>query len=133
MLAKELQDASYISFATYKRNGDAVQTPVWAGPDGDSLYVFSEAKAGKVKRLRNFSKSRVAPCTVSGKITGGWYRAEAVVLSEAADIQKAYAALQAKYGLLMSLTNILSRLSGRYHRRALIRIDVGPPTKQEMD
>lgn len=131
MLAKELQRAKYISFATLKRNGESVETPVWAGNEGDSLYVFSEADAGKVKRLRNFSRSRVAPCTAIGKVTGGWYASEAFILNDEADIKQAYKALYKKYGLIMGITDFFSKLSGRYNNRALIRIDVGEPIQPE--
>lgn len=130
MLNKELLEASYLSFATFKRSGAAVRTPVWAGPDGDSVYMFSEAAAGKIKRLRNFSRSELAPCTVTGRVTGGWYAAEAHILSEPADIELAYKALYKKYGLLMRLTDFSSKLFGRYHSRALIRVDVGEALSQ---
>ncbi len=125
MLSEELQKAKYISFATYKRNGDAVSTPVWAGREGNSLFVFSEADAGKVKRLRNFSRAHVAPCTALGRVTGNSYDAEAVILTDEADIKQAYKSLYKKYGLLMAATDAMSKLSGRYNKRALIRIDVG--------
>ena len=71
-----LDRASYISLATFRRTGDAVETPVWFAREADKLYVFSEARAGKVKRLRNDSRVRVAPCTVSGKIRGSWIEGE---------------------------------------------------------
>lgn len=125
MLENELQTAKYISFATFKRSGDAVRTPVWAGPENDSLFVFSEASAGKVKRLRNFTRAEVAPCTAFGRVTGNWYSAEAHLLESDADIAAAYDALNSKYGFLMAITDGLSKLSGRYDQRALIRIDVG--------
>lgn len=125
MLSNELQKATYISFATYKRSGDAVWTPVWAGRENDSLFVFSETNAGKVKRLRNFSRAHVAPCTAMGKITGNSYDAEAFILSDETDIKHAYKTLYKKYGLLMGITDFMSKLAGRYNKRTLIRIDVG--------
>ncbi|MFK8020492.1 MAG: PPOX class F420-dependent oxidoreductase [Pseudomonadales bacterium] len=127
-LSQELLSANYVSFATYKRSGDAVWTPVWAAPQQRSLFVFSEATAGKAKRLRNFSRANVAPCTAWGKITGNRYAAEAFLLDgkdDKAEIELAYKALHKKYGLMMRATDMLSKLSGKYDKRVLIRIDVG--------
>ncbi|MFP6629399.1 MAG: pyridoxamine 5'-phosphate oxidase family protein, partial [Myxococcota bacterium] len=47
-----LGDAPYVSLATFRRDGREVRTPVWVARDGEHLYIFSEAKAGKVKRIR---------------------------------------------------------------------------------
>ena len=53
--------AQYVALTTYRRDGTPVTTPVWAAAEGTSLYLFSNAKAGKVKRLRNSSRAAVAP------------------------------------------------------------------------
>ena len=73
-MAASLARSNYVSFSTLRKNGDWVNTPVWFAPDGDTYYIFSAGDAGKVKRLRNFSQCRVAPCTVTGTATGD-YRA----------------------------------------------------------
>ena len=80
-----LEGGSYISFATRKRSGEWVATPVWFAPDRGSYYVFSAGNAGKVKRLRNFSESRIAACTMSGTLTGEWRDTHAYVLDKPAD------------------------------------------------
>lgn len=128
MLSKELLRAKYISFATQKRDGSMVATPVWAGNEDTSLFVFSEADAGKVKRLRNFSRSTVAPCTATGRVTGNSYDCESYLLESEADIERAYKALNKKYGILMRITDFFSKMTGRYDNRTLIRIDVGEQT-----
>lgn len=125
MLSQELLSAKYISFATQKRDGSMVATPVWAGNEGTALFVFSEADAGKVKRLRNFSRATVAPCTATGRVTGKAYDCEAHLLASDEDIERAYKALNNKYGWLMRMTDFFSKLTGRYDNRALIQIDVG--------
>ena len=116
-----LKQAAYLSFATFRKSGVEVATPVWFAEDGKDFYLFSAADAGKVKRLRNSGKSRVAACTVTGKVTGSWVDTEAVVLESKADISHALTALQQKYGWQMQMTNLLSRLTGKYHKRAYIR------------
>ncbi len=118
-----LETGNYISFATRKKSGDFVQTPVWYAPDGSNYYLFSAGDAGKVKRLRNFSESRIAPCTVSGNVTGDWVDTRAFVLESEEDVATALAALRRKYGWQMRLTDCLSSLTGKMHRRAYIRVE----------
>ena len=120
---RQLAGSNYISFATRKKSGEFVQTPVWFAPDGDSYYLFSAGDAGKVKRLRNFSESRIAPCTVNGSIRGDWLDTQARVLSEPGDIETALEALRRKYGWQMKLTDCLSKMTGKLGRRAYIRVD----------
>lgn len=119
-----LQSGSYISLATRKRSGDWVATPVWFAPDQGSYYVFSAGQAGKVKRLRNFSESRIAACNVRGVVTGDWLDVQAFVLDEPTDQDCALAALRRKYGWQMCLGDFFSILTGKMGRRAYIRIDL---------
>ncbi len=118
-----LERSNYISFATRKRSGAWVNTPVWFAPHGGSYYVFSAGEAGKVKRLRNFSEARIATCTVNGTLTGDWFDATARVLDDPRDRQTALAALRRKYGWQMHMADFFSRLTGKMGRRAYIRID----------
>lgn len=129
MNTTDLGRSSYISFATRKRSGEFVATPVWFAPGGDSYYVFSAGEAGKVKRLRNFSESRIASCTVNGRVTGEWLDAEAFVLSEPEEEAAALKALRRKYGWQMKLADLMSRLTGKMHRRAYIRVQLKDRTQ----
>ena len=121
---KMLERGNYMSLATRKKSGEFVATPVWFAPDGDSYYVFSAGDAGKVKRLRNFSESRIAPCTVTGKLTGGWIDTHAFVLESHQDQNRALKALHRKYRWQMGFTDFLSTLSGKKKKRAYIRVDL---------
>lgn len=119
-----LERGSYMSFATRKKSGDFVATPVWFAPEDGSYYVFSAGDAGKVKRLRNFSESRVAPCTVSGRVTGDWIDTRAYLLDDPSDQATALRALRHKYGLQMAIGDIFSKITGKMGRRAYIRVDI---------
>ncbi|MBN7795570.1 PPOX class F420-dependent oxidoreductase [Parahaliea mediterranea] len=121
---QKLEAGDYISFATRKRNGDFVPTPVWFAPYAGSYYLFSAGEAGKVKRLRNFSEARIAPCTVTGKLTGDWIDATAHLLDSEEDRATALGALRRKYFLQMRIGDLFARLTGRYQRRAYIRVDL---------
>ena len=119
-----LEGGSYMSFATRKKSGDLVATPVWFAPDQGSYYVFSAGTAGKVKRLRNFSQSRIAACTMSGTLTGDWIDTQAYVLEDPADNERALKALRRKYGLQMAVADVFAKISGKMQRRAYIRVDL---------
>ena len=43
------QFGSYISLATFKRDGSEVRTPVWYATRGQRMYVFTESEAWKVR------------------------------------------------------------------------------------
>ena len=127
MDAKEvdfLEGGSYISFATRKRSGDWVATPVWFAPHEGSYYVFSAGDAGKVKRLRNFSESRIAPCTATGTLTGEAMDARAFILESKADQATALNALRRKYGWQMSIGDLFSKITGKMDKRAYIRVEL---------
>ena len=110
----------YASIATQKRNGSWVWTPVWFACADETYYVFSAGSAGKVKRLRNFTSIQVAPCTVSGKITGESLTARGWLENDEEQIQLAYRALRRKYGWQMHLLDFFSKLSGNYQKRQWI-------------
>ena len=114
---------SYLNLATFRRTGRAVETPVWFAERDGKLYVFSEAVAGKVKRLRNNDRIRVAPCNVRGKLRGEWIEGHGRRVDDPAVVERAYEALLAKYGLQMRITNFFSRLSCRIDKRAILELE----------
>lgn len=121
-----LDRESYISLATFRRDGRAVETPVWFAARAGRIYVFSEARAGKMKRLRNDSRVRIAPCNVRGRVHGAWLSGHGRRVEAAAVEARAYDALLAKYGWQMRLANFVSRLAGRIEGRAVIEIELAP-------
>jgi PPOX class probable F420-dependent enzyme len=113
----------YITLETFRKTGVGVATPVWFALRDGHFWVFSEARAGKIKRLRNSSRARIAPCSVNGRVRGAWWDARARVVSDPADVRTAYAALHAKYGWKMKVADFFSTLTGRIHKRAIIGIE----------
>lgn len=110
-----LQNQQYMSLTTFRKNGDPVPTPVWFAQVGDKLYVFSAANAGKLKRLQHTQRVTVAPCTMSGTITGETQEAVARILN-ADEGRIAIDALNRKYGwqkrgldLLSSIMEFITR------------------------
>ncbi len=93
-----LKQQNYMSLTTYRKNGQGVVTPVWFAQEGDKLYLFSDATAGKVKRVVHTARVTVAPCTMSGSILGESAEGKARVLQTAEDRRVADEALTRKYG-----------------------------------
>ncbi len=119
-----LEGESYLSLATFRRDGRAVETPVWFAADGTSLWVFTAGDSGKVKRLRNSPRARVAACDARGKLHGPWHDAQARIVDSKAEIARANELLLAKYGWQMRLLDLFSRISGRYGKRAYLEIRI---------
>lgn len=115
-------NCEYVSLVTFRRSGAAVATPVWIAGHGGHFFVFSEGRAGKVKRLRNNPAVRLAPCDFRGRLRGGWRAGRGRIVDDAATLTTAYAALHGKYGWKMKIGDFLAKLSGRYERRAMIEI-----------
>ena len=114
----------YLSLETFRRNGTGVKTPVWFAARNGRLYIFTEASSWKVKRLRNDSRIRVAPCSVRGRVQGDWIDGTGRRIDEPALVETAYEALLQKYGWQMRLTNLLSRLTGRSDKRAILELEL---------
>jgi hypothetical protein len=119
-----LQGAKYLSLATFRKSGAAVATPVWFAEHGGRYYFYSAGDAGKVKRLRNSDRARVAACDIRGKVLGPWLEARARVIDDPAKIAAGARAIHAKYGLQSRLGDVLSTAAGRIQRRAWIEIEL---------
>ncbi len=115
-----LARARYVSVATTRRDGREVLTPVWIVARGAGLYCYSAKNAGKVKRVRNTGRARLATCDARGKQRGDWHSADARVLDDPQQCAAVYRALREKYGWQMWLADVAARLAGRYHKRDVL-------------
>ena len=123
----QLANAEYFNLATFRKNGNTVRTPVWFAPVADTFYVFSAGDAGKVKRLRASSRARIAICDVRGNLLGEWLEAKARLVTDRAEIERAYVSLRGKYGLRMAIGDFFAKLTGRYQRRQMIAVNLAAP------
>ncbi len=79
----------YLNLETFKKSGEGVKTPVWFAADPSArldssdakLYAYTIGVSGKVKRIRNNARVRIAPCTASGKLLGDWVDARAEIVT----------------------------------------------------
>ena len=59
---------SHVSLTTFRRNGQAVPTPVGGLVQDGTLYALTPPDTGKVKRLRNNPQVTIAPCNMKGAV-----------------------------------------------------------------
>jgi uncharacterized protein len=114
--SSSLAGKRYISLTTFRRNGEPVATPVWFVDLAGTLYVYSDATAGKVKRIRNDQRVEIAACTIRGTITGPTLIGEARIVTDQREIATAKAAINAKYGLTRSLLGLANKITGFFQR-----------------
>ncbi|MGN9811832.1 PPOX class F420-dependent oxidoreductase [Micromonospora sp. BQ11] len=118
-----LSAEKYILLTTFRKDGRAVPTPVWAVRDGDGLAVWTVSDSGKVKRIRRSGDVTVAPCDVRGRPHGPAVPAHAT-LYDASGTRRVRDLLKKKYRLLGRLSLLGSRLRRGESGTVGIRITV---------
>ncbi len=103
----------YIALETFRKNGNAVKTPVWFVEYDDMIWVVTREFTGKVKRLRNNYRVNVAVSNFSGKPKGKWFSGHAKMIQ--GDLaQNAISLRDKKYGIMAKLVGIFSARKGKY-------------------
>ena len=123
----QFDKAKYFSLETFRKTGAGVRTPVWFARDpasSDNLtrfYVYTLPDSGKVKRIRNNPKARIAPCNMRGDVRGAWVDALALMCS-GDEVDKGQSLLIQKYGLAKQIGDFFSSLRGR--TQAMLAIEI---------
>ncbi|MEI6271524.1 MAG: PPOX class F420-dependent oxidoreductase [Chloroflexota bacterium] len=115
--------AQYVALTTYRLDGRAVTTPVWAADQDGRLLIFSNPVAGKMKRLQNSSRATVAPCTWNGTLTGTQMSATARILAPD-ELNGMWSALVKKYRLPAVLFRLYDRVRGLLRMQVSAGIEV---------
>lgn len=108
---ESLRDARFMSLKTFRKNGDAVSTPVWFAQQDDKLYVMTLVDSGKVKRIRNNSTVEVALCDMRGNVgeNAQYIPAVARLLPAGDESHHANGYLNQKYGFIKRLLDLFQR------------------------
>jgi uncharacterized protein len=101
---RSLLRASYINLTTFRKSGVAVLTPVWFAEHAGTIYVETGENFGKIKRVRHTPRVTMAPCTVSGKVTGSEVAGKARVVTATDEVYVAKGAMHKKYGFLRTFS-----------------------------
>jgi PPOX class probable F420-dependent enzyme len=124
----QFDKAKYFSLETFRQTGTGVRTPVWFARDpasSDNLarfYVYTLPDSGKVKRIRNDPKVRIAPCNMRGDVRGTWVDAQSRICS-GDEVEKGQSLLIQKYGLPKRIGDFFSGLRGR--TQCVVAIEIG--------
>jgi PPOX class probable F420-dependent enzyme len=110
-----LQGHKYLNLETFRKNGQAVRTPVWFASEPatgvpQTLYVYSTADSGKAKRIRSNPRVRVAPCDARGNLRGDWLEARAAIVT-GEEAQRGMRLLDQKYFPWKQLLGFFARFS----------------------
>ena len=114
----------YLSLMTFRKSGQGVATPVWFAAEGGECFVYSLAEAGKIKRIRNNPRVRMAPCDVRGRLRGEWRDGIARIL-DGEEAVRADNLLNAKYGWQKRLLGFFARFRPRPRMYLAIRMAPG--------
>jgi PPOX class probable F420-dependent enzyme len=121
---------SHVSLTTFRRNGQAVPTPVGGLVQDDTLYVLTPPDTGKIKRIRNNPQVTIAPCDMKGNVPVGVpaVRAAARLLDpvETARVQE----MMRRRFFMYRLVRLFDRALGRERRLVAIAVTTveGCPT-----
>jgi uncharacterized protein len=103
-----LETGKYINIQTYKKNGQAVSTPVWFIRKDNKIYFRTSRKSGKFKRIENNNNVKFALCNISGKIKGEWHNGLAKMDP---DINRLiFARINEKYGIVAHIMNVFYKI-----------------------
>ena len=118
----------YLNLETFKKNGMGVKTPVWFAADSSSsldsndarLYVYTIGVSGKVKRIRNKPRVKIAPCDMRGKVLGNWAEAQAQIVTGEEDA-RGVRLLNNKYFPWKQLLDFFAKFRKREHTVFVLR------------
>ncbi|MEX0874105.1 MAG: PPOX class F420-dependent oxidoreductase [Actinomycetota bacterium] len=67
---KDFRGKKFVLLTTFRKDGTPVPTPLDCYLIDDRLFLVTDRRTGKVKRLRHNPNVTVAPCTISGAPMG---------------------------------------------------------------
>jgi len=108
---EEIESKKCISLETYRKNNQAVRTPVWFVIKNDLIYVVTRDQTGKAKRLRNNQQVKIATCNFKGKVKGQWISGTAKILAED-ETKEVVKWRNKKYGFMAKIAKFLSKSKG---------------------
>ena len=109
---EEIDSEKCISLETYKKDNQPIKTPVWFVIKKNLIYVVTRDQTGKIKRLKNNQKVKIATCTFKGKVIGEWMTGTAKILTdkESNEVEKWR---NKKYGFMAKVAKFFSKNKGK--------------------
>ncbi len=98
----------HIVLETYRKTGEGVRTPVWFVQGNETIYVRTGQNSGKMKRLRNNGRLKLAISNARGTPGGSWTEGKHWILKES-ERGRIIDQMREKYGLTWKLVGLLQR------------------------
>ena len=108
----KIKSEKYISLETYRKDNQAVKTPVMFIIKNDSIIIITREQTGKIKRLRNNQNVKIATCSMKGKISMPWISGTAQILTDKETITENVKIRDKKYGFFSKISKFLTRNKG---------------------
>jgi PPOX class probable F420-dependent enzyme len=123
--ASQFSGRRYINLESYKKDGKPVLTPVQSIEDNGLVYLRTDPKTWKVKRIRRNPHVRIAPSDRKGNPIGTWVDGRAQVL-EGGESDRVMTLFKKEYGTVgNSMVNFVGRLRGE-RLTTIISIELEP-------
>jgi uncharacterized protein len=97
----DLDAAKYVSFTTFKKDGNPVSLPVWVVPFEGGYAFTTDHDAFKVKRVRRDSRATLAVCTIKGHVApDAIVHVGTAVILDGPDSKRVAALVRKKYSVM---------------------------------
>jgi PPOX class probable F420-dependent enzyme len=127
--ASDLRNEKFVSLTTFKRNGDAVASPMWIVGEGEQLWAWTPSDAWKVKRIRRDPRVTLTRCGRTGKVPPGQPAVEATaeVITDPAQVAHVESLVRRKYGWEFRIVTLIEAIAARGRKpRFALRIAASP-------
>lgn len=123
MKLSELGDPKYIALETFRKNGEAVKTPVWTVAQDGKLLVWTQGDSWKIRRARNNPRVRVAKCDMMGNTEGPWVEGVAASISDDPQTKQAMRRrLRRKYPFMYPILTFVATLRRENRGQVVVEI-----------
>jgi PPOX class probable F420-dependent enzyme len=122
-----LDDAKYIRFTTFRRDGTPVSTPVWIVQLDDGKFGFwTSSGSGKAKRLAHTARVTLQPSDGRGRVKQGAPVVDGTAeLVTGTEFEIIRARVVAKYGFMTKITKLLGTAIGAARGKRVPYGDIG--------
>ncbi|MEM9955554.1 MAG: PPOX class F420-dependent oxidoreductase [Chloroflexota bacterium] len=119
-----LANEDYISLTTFRKNGNAVPTPVWFLQHDGKIFVKTASTTGKVKRIRNNEHVTFVACNARGIVHSDapTFNGKAQLHEQSDFTAQIDQAMTKRYGLFKRVIDFM----GRFREGEYIFIEITP-------
>ena len=108
---EKIKSEKYISLETYRKNNQIVKTPVMFVIKENLIVIITRDQTGKVKRIRNNQKVKIATCSIRGKTSMSSISGTAQILTDE-KTKEAVKLRDKKYGFFSKISRMVTRNKG---------------------